>query len=256
MPMYKTIGIIGGMGAGATVDLFGKIVALTDAKTDREHIPVLIDNNTRIPDRTQYLLGNGVSPREELIKSARRLTAFDSDGAGGTGCTGGAEILVLACNSSHYFIEDVRNAVRVPVLNMVEETANAAAAKGYKRVGILGTAGFVQCVDYAAFYDRHGIEIVLPTADEQKHVTALIYDGIKSANYDIDLAGFSALLNRMSKDGAQAFALSCTELPVAFERFGGFGISAPYIDSTLALAKKAVIQAGGKLKTGSQESRS
>ena len=55
----KTIGIIGGMGPLATVDLFGKIVNLTDAKCDNDHIHILIDNNTYIPDRTSYILGDG-----------------------------------------------------------------------------------------------------------------------------------------------------------------------------------------------------
>ena len=58
----KTLGIIGGMGPAATVDLFAKILAATDAATDKENIPILIDNNTAIPDRTPLSAGCSASP--------------------------------------------------------------------------------------------------------------------------------------------------------------------------------------------------
>ena len=71
--MGKTLGIIGGMGPLATVNLFNKIVINTNAQNDQEHIHILIDNNTNIPDRTAFLSGMGKDPTEELIKSAIRL---------------------------------------------------------------------------------------------------------------------------------------------------------------------------------------
>ena len=93
MMKKKTLGIIGGMGAAATADLFQKIVAVTDAKNDREHIPVVIDNNTMIPDRTAFLLSNNKreNPKKDLIESAEKLRSY------------GAEILMIACNTAHYF---------------------------------------------------------------------------------------------------------------------------------------------------------
>ena len=69
----KTIGIIGGMGPEAAMDLAKKILNHTPAKRDQEHIPVLIYNNTAIPDRTEYLLGGGEDPTEELIHTAKVL---------------------------------------------------------------------------------------------------------------------------------------------------------------------------------------
>ena len=75
----KTIGIIGGMGPMATVDLMQKIIQATDAHEDQEHIHILVDNNTDIPDRTAAILGRGPSPLPELLKSAERLTAQGAD---------------------------------------------------------------------------------------------------------------------------------------------------------------------------------
>ena len=87
----KTIGIIGGMGPLATADLFRKIVLNTKASTDQEHIKILIDNNTDIPDRTEAIINDGKNPVPQLTRSAVVLWAL------------GAQILVMPCNTAQYF---------------------------------------------------------------------------------------------------------------------------------------------------------
>ena len=84
----KTIGIIGGMGPLATADLFEKIVGHTKAACDQEHLHVVIDSNTNIPDRTAALLHGGADPLPELTGSARRLEAM------------GADVLIMPCNTA------------------------------------------------------------------------------------------------------------------------------------------------------------
>ena len=71
--MLKTIGIMGGMGPAATVDLMSRIISLTDAESDQEHIPMIVDNDTRIPDRTEAILGKCESPVPEMLASAKGL---------------------------------------------------------------------------------------------------------------------------------------------------------------------------------------
>lgn len=66
----KTIGIIGGMGPLATADLFEKIILHTKAARDQDHLRVLIDSNTNIPDRTAALLHGGDDPTPQLTASA------------------------------------------------------------------------------------------------------------------------------------------------------------------------------------------
>ena len=74
--MYKTIGILGGMGPAATADLMMKIIEMTDAKSDQEHIHIIVDNNTNIPDRTAAILHGGEDPVPES-GGQRRRSAFD-----------------------------------------------------------------------------------------------------------------------------------------------------------------------------------
>ena len=110
----KTIGIIGGMGPLATIDLYHRIVELTPARSDAEHIPTVIDSNTRIPDRTASILAGGESPVKELVRSAKRLEAA------------GADILLIACNTAHYYYDEVQAAAKTKVLNMPRMGAGKA----------------------------------------------------------------------------------------------------------------------------------
>lgn len=231
--MKKTIGIIGGMGPLATCDLFRKIIDVTDAGCDQEHIRVCIDNNTEIPDRTAAILHGGADPVEQMVLSAKGL------------CAMGADVLIMPCNTAHYFYERVSEAVSIPFLHMIEETAAAIKAKGIRRVGLLATDGTVQSGVYAKAFEKAGISMMVPSAQGQKAVMGLIYEGVKAGNYRYNLDDFYAAMDALLDSGAETLVLGCTELPVAFDMFG---IERPHIDPTKVLAAAAVKFVGGKLK--------
>ena len=92
----KTLGIIGGMGPAATLDLFHKILKATPAKRDQDHIHIIIDNFPQIPDRTAFLLGKGENPLPYILKSVRTLEEANVD------------VLCMPRNTAHYFVEDIR----------------------------------------------------------------------------------------------------------------------------------------------------
>ena len=92
----KTIGIIGGMGPLSTVHLFERIVLRTKAQKDQDHIRVLIDSNTNIPDRTKAIISDGEDPVRELVNSAKILE------------NSGADFLIMPCNTAHYFIDEIK----------------------------------------------------------------------------------------------------------------------------------------------------
>jgi len=230
---YKTIGIIGGMGALATVDIFQNIVTKTYARNDQEHIPILIDNNTRIPCRAKYLLGKGESPIKEIMASANKLKEM------------GADFLLLPCNTAHYFYESVSLNIDTPVLNMVEETAKVAAELGIKKVGMLGTRGFITHVNYQQHYKKHKVEVTQPTDREQKELDNIIFNGVKKHNFNVDTSLLLSTLDRLYDEGAEAFVLACTELPIMFSTLD---CKHKIINPTDIVAKKAILLAGGKLR--------
>lgn len=229
----KIIGVIGGMGPLATVDLYRKIVEHTDADCDQAHVRTVIDSNTNIPDRTAALLSGGESPVRELQSSARLLERA------------GAQVLVMPCHTAHCFYSDVQAAVGVPVLNMIELTVQALKRQGVSRAGLLATDGAVQSGIYQRYFAGSGIELLTPDAEGQAALMDMIYAGVKAGCTSYDTQSVRAALDKLIAGGAQTLILGCTELPPAFEMYG---LNYPNIDPTLELALAAITAAGGKTK--------
>ncbi len=229
----KTIGILGGMGPLATANLFEKIILHTDAHTDQEHLHIVIDNNTAIPDRTKAILHGGENPLPYLKESVLRLV------------NAGAEVIAIPCNTSHYFYDALCAQSPVPILNMIALTREEMAAHGIRRAALLATDGAIQTGVYQKVFEGSGIELLTPDEAGQKEVMRVIYDGIKSGTTDFDTSALQAVLDDLLLQGAETFILGCTELPLAFTQYH---LSYPTEDPTLALALGAIRAAGGKTK--------
>lgn len=227
----NVIGIIGGMGPMATVDLFRKIVTMTAAESDSEHIHILIDNDTAIPDRTEAILCGGTSPVPYITAAAKRLEAM------------GADLLVMPCNTGHFFHEEISSACTVPLLSMPDETAAAISEMGLSCVGLLATDGTVRSDFLDRAFGRYGIKLLRPDDDAQEKVTRLIYDEVKAGLTPHPECLFCAL-DTMADAGAQGFVLGCTELPIAFDGVTGYR----FIDPTTILAAAAIKAAGYEVK--------
>ena len=228
----KTVGIIGGMGPGATALLFQKLIDYTDAKSDAEHMHIIIDNNTAIPDRTTAILKGENTPALYIVESGKKLEMC------------GAELLLIPCNTSHYFYDDIQEQLSVPVVNMIAETAKVCLNNGYTKVGVLATTGTCNTDTYGRELNKFGVETVYPDVEGQKKVMEIIYDQVK-AGRKINVQILDQTLKKMASKGAQAFILGCTELPFAIKN-GDFGYH--FLDSLDILARRAVEMAGYCLK--------
>ena len=231
--MRKTIGILGGMGPLATCDLFSKIIQITDASCDQEHVRICIDNNTEISDRTNAIIRHGKDPVPEMVKSAVRLQSF------------GADVLIMPCNTAHYFYDRILPFVDIPFLSMIDETAKAISDRGLRKIGLLATDGTLQTAVYEKAFKKRGISIVVPPPENQVHIMDLIFNGVKAGNKEIDTKPTKKTIEDLFRKGAQTLVLGCTELPVAFDLYG---FDYPKTDPTLILASRAVQFVGAKVK--------
>ena len=229
--MKKTLGIIGGMGPAATCDLMEKIIALTAAGRDQDHIHVIADVNTNIPDRTAAILRGGPDPAPEMIGSAKRLRAA------------GAEMLLLPCNTAHYFYDRVAASVDIPLLHMPRLTAAVLRDAGIKRAAVLATDGTVKSGVYGDALAAAGVEAVYPAPEHQALVMRLIYDGVKGRRIPLSDIPAGDILAALRERGAEKFLLACTELPIAFR---ALGLSQDCLDPTRVLAFEAVRAAGAE----------
>ncbi len=229
----KTIGIIGGMGPLATVDLYRRIVCRTKALKDKEHIRVLIDSNTNIPDRTEAIIANGEDPTAELIKSAKILEQ------------GGADFLIMPCNTAHYFIDKIKENVHIPFIDMIEETVKYTLNKYGKDtvVGIMATDGTIKTKIYENRCNRIGIKTVVPEKTQEK-LMKFIYDVIKSGKYDEGTDLFFECVEELKNKGAETFLLGCTELSSAQYLYN---IEGPFINPMEVLTEASIVFAGAEL---------
>lgn len=223
----KTIGVLGGLGPWATVDLFEKILRLTPAAHDQDHLRVIIDNNPKIPDRSPAILGGGEDPTPALVATAQNLERA------------GADLIVIPCNTAHAFYGPIAAAVSVPVLHIMDEVAQAARTEvpSLRRAGVLATRATMAAGLYHRAFERVGVDVVGPDAGGQEVVNRTIY-GVKAGQAGPRLtAELLPVAQSLVDRGADAVVLGCTELPFVL-RPGD--IAVPLLDSNLILAQAAV----------------
>jgi aspartate racemase len=233
----KIIGILGGMGPEATIDLFTKIVKGTKVKTDQDHLRIMIDNNPKIPDRTLAIQRKGPSPLTQLIRSAKLLE------------NAGADFIVIPCVTAHHFFEPLQKRVKIPFLHLVEETVKyiQTRLKGIRKIGLIATTGTIQTGLFQKAFSNHVIELILPTPEVQKKwVMEAIYGkkGIKVIGpSDNSKRLILKASESLIKQGAQAIIAGCTEIPLVLKEGD---LSVPVIDPISILANAAVKKARGK----------
>lgn len=238
MKYVRKIGILGGMGPLATAELFKMIVLNTDSADDQGHIRIFIDNNPQIPDRTKAILGEGASPLPELVSSAVSLK------------TAGADFIIIPCNTSHFFLDDIQQKAGIEALNMLELTARLVKKSGAKKVGLLATTGSVKTGLYEKAFSRYGIETVYPSEHEQEKVMRFIYEDVKGGHSPMDMQSVIDVGNSMTDKGAELIVLGCTEFSVVS---GKIAEHLKCIDPMLVLAKAAIVKAGYSLKDKNEQ---
>ncbi len=240
LPKPYKIGIIGGLGPAATVDLCDKIVKATPAKTDQEHIKVAVEQNPQTPDRTACLLDGGEDPTLALYGCALRL---EEDGC---------DAIVVPCNTAHAFIPCLERHLHVPFINMQQTALDEIKAKlgGLARIGLLATSGTIRTGIYGEKAKAMNMPMFVPDAQHQERVMAAIYgpEGAKAGFTDgicrEDLLSGAEYLVR--EFDCNCLILGCTELPLILDESDAFeiaGKSVIVIDPTAALARKVAAEA-------------
>lgn len=198
------IGIIGGMGPEATVLLMSRIIALTDAQDDQDHVPLLVDNNTQVPSRIKALIEKtGDDPGPVLANMARRLEQA------------GASALAMPCNTAHAYAAEIQSAVSIPFLNMVQLSVDmiaraAAKSRQRPRVGIMASPAVRITGIFDDAFAARQIDTVYPSDQEAMlNAIRLIKQGVSDARVRKMLA---AAALELEQQGVATALVACTEL--------------------------------------------
>ena len=227
----KTVGIIGGMGPEATVDLMQRVIQVTPANDDQDHLRMLVDNNPKVPSRIKALIeGSGEDPAPVLAQMARDLERW------------GADFLAMPCNTAHHFYPAVQAAVGVPVLNMIELTAGRIRQEtpDVRKVGLLASTAVIRTDLYGKSLSRKGVEVVHPADTSQDQVLAAIR-AIKAQRFSsASLDALNQAIDDLIARESEVILIACTELSVIAKKLQ---LSVVTFDSAQVLAEAIVAEA-------------
>ncbi len=226
----RVIGVIGGMGPDATIDFMARVLRCTPAEVDQDHVHMLVDHNPRIPSRQRAMQGEGEDPGSVLAAIAAGLEA------------GGADFIVMPCNTAHAWASDIRAAIAIPFVSIVDESVSRALqVSDGGPIGLITTPGCLAAGLYQDAMSDH--EFMLQDPDELDE-TMILIDRIKAGDKSEAVAmALRALGERMVARGARSLIAACTELPLVLDQ-SMFRV--PLISSTGVLAEKAVALALGQ----------
>lgn len=233
----KVLGVLGGVGPLATIYFADLVIKMTDAKNDQEHIAMVILNHATIPDRTAYILDNTKpNPLPVMIEDAQRLEA------------NGCDYIVIPCNTAHYFFDEIQKSVDVPIINILEETVSYAekTVPNLRCVGILATEGTIISGAYQSVLKKHGLECRVPSEEDQKSLTNIIYNQVK-AGERVDICEFLRIVGELKKAGSDAVVLGCTELSIIKKDFNLSRLD--IVDSMECLARTSILLCGKNIKS-------
>lgn len=237
--MSQTIGILGGMGPEATVHLFNIIVKFTKADSDQDHIPIIVYNNPKIPDRTAAILHGRPSPLPALIEGAKRLEKA------------GADLIIMACHTAHYFYNEICSQINIPFLHLQRETLHhiEQKQKNIKRFGLIATTATIKMGLFQSIFNesKNGLEIVVPGAADQEMMMTAMYGekGIKLGFKKEPRELLLKVIAHLKEKNAEAIIAGCSETSIVLKE-NEFQL--PVFDPLIITAKAAILKAGYQIK--------
>lgn len=241
----KIIGIVGGVGPYAGLDLAKKIFDQTIAAGDQEHLSIaLLSLSAKIEDRTLFLLGEkSTNPAYAIADVIKQLEKI------------GATVIGIPCNTAHasavfgeILNELMKDKCRIKLLNMIEKTGCYIQLNfpDLKNIAVLSTIGTYKTEIYPLGLQKFGFNIIIPEKNSQNKIHNAIYNpdyGVKAKSNPVtDNArqDFLDVIAGLEKLGAEAIVLGCTEIPLAIteNKIGNCVI----IDPTLSLARALIAE--------------
>ncbi|GAB4163577.1 MAG: aspartate racemase [Candidatus Dojkabacteria bacterium] len=222
------IGIIGGMGPKAGLDLYNEIISITPALDDQDHIPAVLLSDPTIPSRTNYILEGDISPLPKLVAAAKSLQKI------------GADYIVLGCNAAHLFAHEIQRQVHIPVINMLYETSKYVQTNySYAtKVGLLATTATIKSGLYHKYFEDKQIEVLTPDKTIQEENVMQSVKNVKMGFIDHPTKKLiEKAFNSLVEKGAEVIILGCTELPLLLH---DKEMKVPAVNATRILATKAV----------------
>ncbi len=224
----KTIGVLGGMGPEASAKFYQNVITLAQQKygaiQDTDYPPMMIYS---LPlngfDETGFVDKELV--KFQLIKGVQNLE------------NSGVDFIVIACNTVHYFIEEMRSAISIPIYSIVEETVNKVKELGLKNVGLLASQSTFELGLYVDHLDKANISYMLPEKSDYDKVTQLILEVMGGNLTENTKNDVKSIIENYESCEMDALILGCTEIPLGINQNDS---KVEVFDTLMVLAESAL----------------
>ena len=242
------IGILGGMGTQAGLDFCNKLAVLNRGKIDQEYPLFLLYNKSNIPGRPESIgiqtanLSNKSKNKIKKIKYNRVLKSLLD------GCKllekNNCKFIVIPCNTAHYWYDDLKKKINIPIINMPKEVFKFTKKKCKKnsKIGLLATEGTLKTGIYNKFFDKN-YKLIIPNSNIQKKNINKAIKFVKMGNIRAAEKSIKPAINFLIKQKCKKIILGCTELPIAifaFKSFSKVKSSKLFLDPNLILANSSM----------------
>lgn len=228
----RVAGVLGGLGPAATIDFMHRVLALSDAASEQQHVRLLVDQNPGVPNRQQAILENGVSPGPELAAMAAGLERA------------GADFLVMPCNTAHAWQDEIAAATSLPFVSIVDATVREIPG-GIAAAGVLETPACRKAGVYRRALANAGVDYVELSDSECAKLMDVAY-AVKAGDCGaMQRETTQGLAAALARRGARAIIVACTEVPLVLDVQD---TSVPLVVSTDALARATIAIARGEMR--------
>jgi aspartate racemase len=204
----NTAGIIGGLGPETTAEFYLRLIALCQASNDVHYPPIVIYNSPFPYDIEQEIIAEN--------RNEERILPYLLEGLARL-AQSGADFAVIPCNTVHFFLDELRRGVSIPVLSILDATADECRARGLRRVGVLGTRKTIEKRLYDGPLAERGIETLVLDEAGCSAVSGVIFRLLRGDRSEQSKAILRRAVGELKDRGAEAVILGCTDLQILLD---------------------------------------
>lgn len=201
------LGVLGGMGPAASAEFMRLLSEKSPATCDQEHPQVILYSNTKIPNRTDYILGKGPDPTSFLLEGLRSLLSW------------GADLLAVTCNTSHYYINKFPDEIKNKLISIVDETVDKCISVSPDGVWLTATLGTMNAGIYQSRAKEKDYNLLIPNLHQMEHIH-LVTDMVKAGRVIDASILYKDICLQLWQEGNFPIIGACTELPIAYGKGG------------------------------------
>jgi len=242
------IGILGGMGTQAGLDFCNKLAMLNRGKIDQEYPLFILYNKSNIPGRPESI-GVQTKSLSTVPRNSKNIKKYNTVLKSLLeGCKSleksGCKFIVIPCNTAHYWYEDLKKKIKIPIINMPKEvfTQTKKSCKKNSKIGLLATEGTLKTEIYDKIFKKDYM-LIKPLNSLQKNSVNKAIKHVKMGNIKLAEKAIKPAIKYLIKQKCKKIILGCTEIPIAifaYKSLQNAKVSKLYLDPNLILANSCM----------------